>query len=337
MDIFITGGYGAVGRIAVNKLLVDGWDVSVLVHPSERDLIAPRQTDRLKTVVADLDSLEKKDIPEEATVVHLAAKVHTVPKSSRDVDDFFHVNRDGSIRLAKIALKRNAKTFLFVSTAGVYGDAFFDGICTENTLVRPNSPYAQSKFDAECELNSLCASKCRLIVFRPSVMFGPGDRGNFIRLFRTVKKGVVPCIDHGAARKNILYANDFANILALASKSPELFADGVYNVAYREPYTLLELIRGMERVTRRKVFKVPIHGLILKLPALLFDGIGALTGKEIGLSSRRLRVLRSDSVMDVTKLHDALASHYFCKSFEEGLSDYIISGNSPWSKEVCQS
>ncbi|MGC4423840.1 NAD-dependent epimerase/dehydratase family protein, partial [Streptococcus suis] len=70
----------------------------------------------------------------------------------------------------------------FLSTIGVHGTGQ-ERPYNESDNPVPNSPYAQSKLDAEIGLRSLAAhSGMEVVVIRHPLVYGPGAPGNFARL-----------------------------------------------------------------------------------------------------------------------------------------------------------
>jgi len=334
MKAFITGGGGCVGRAVVRSFLNNGWDVTVLAHPNEVASLPFAVNENIKIVVGDLNAFSANDIPLESHIIHLAAKAHTVPKSEREISDFFHVNRDGTARIAQNALRQGAKAFIFVSTSGVYGETCFQEGCSENDTPKPHSAYAQSKYEAEQQLRRIWPDALPLIIFRPAVMFGPGDRGNFVKFFKVVKNGVLPIIRQGSTRKSILYVQDLARTIEFAASYPEYFHDQVFNIAYGKPYSIQELILGISQITEQKIRLIPIPDFLLLPPAILGNILGAFFQCEMPFSSRKMKVLRQNAILNTEKLMKVIEPHFSLFSFEDGLRDYIRSGKSPWKTSI---
>ena len=328
--VFITGGGGSVGRAVVRRFLDNQWQVTTLSHPSEVHRLPFSSSDGVDIVVGELNSIEKTMIPSGSTVVHLAAKVHTVPKTREECDQFFYVNRDGTIRLGETALERDVRAFVFVSTSGVYGNAFKEGACDETTPVCPTTPYTQSKWEAEQRLTEILQPQCPLIIFRPSVMFGPYDRGNFNKLFRMLRQGLIPLIAGGRSRKSILYSEDFASLLEFAASHVECFNRITYNAASMNHYSFRELCDIVVDVTGQRAIKIPLPTAVLKPLAWCGDFSRFLSGKEFPFSTRKLEVLQSDSILNVSKLYAAIQGRLLLSTFEEGFERYIETGISPW-------
>lgn len=112
-------------------------------------------------------------------VYHIAAIVHV---KENDIENYFSVNRDLAIEVAKKAKTEGVKQFIFLSTMGVYGKE--TGFIDENTKVNPKTPYAQSKLEAENLLSNLTEDSFMVARLRPPIVYGKDCTGNYSRLAR---------------------------------------------------------------------------------------------------------------------------------------------------------
>lgn len=320
---FVTGAGGCVGRQLVQTLLRDGHDVVALLVPAEVAQFAFRDEPRVTCVVGALNKLPDGAIPHGATIYHLAAQVHTIPKTPAQREEFFRINRDGTADLAQHARAAGAAGFVFISTIAVYGAELERRVCDETVPPVPNSPYGQSKWEAEQRLAEVLADAVPHVTLRPSVIYGPGDRGNFARLIAAVQRGSFPVVDGGGARKNTLYVRNLAETLAWVGQHAAEHSGRVYNVADPEPHSLRAIAETVARVVEVPVKIRNLPSWALRPPALLCDAAGAVLGRELPLSTRRIRVMTTDSLVDVRRLHAALAGNVRYRSFEEGLREYL--------------
>ena len=112
-------------------------------------------------------------------VLHLAAQA-AITAASAAKQDTWRLNVEGTLHLAgAIARHAPAATFLFVSSAEVYGLAFKDGPATEETVPRPMNAYARSKFAAEMALADVLPEEASLVVARAFNHTGPGQDTRF--------------------------------------------------------------------------------------------------------------------------------------------------------------
>ncbi len=320
---FVTGAGGCVGRQLLAELLAQGWQVTALLLPQETETFAYKDHPAVTSVQGDINNCPAGLVPEGAVIFHLAARVHSVPKTAEQREQFFTVNRDGTAHMAELAVARSAAGFLFLSTIAVYGDQLSSMVCDEQTAPAANSPYGESKLHAEQKLSEILAGKVAYTILRPSVIYGPGDRGNFQRLIRTVLKGRFPVVSGGHARKNTLYVGNLARILVFLAENLSQCDKQVFNVADQQSRSLRQIAQAVAEAAGKAVKITNLPGWLLKGPALVGDLLGKLAKRELPLSSRRLKVMTTDSLVNVDSLHQFLAGRVQLRTFEQGLEEYL--------------
>lgn len=320
-EFFLTGAGGCVGHAVLQELLEQGYSVTALLHPDEAEAFqAPPEVNR---VVADLLDVSTTMIPRHATIIHLAAKAHLVPKTAAEHEAFFHVNRDGTAHLARCAIEAEAAGFVFASTLSVYTPTDLTGPLTLQTPTQPTTSYGKSKLAAEEQLRNILVNHVPHLILRPCVIFGPGDRGNFGRLTRAVRKGHIITVDGGRARKSTLYVGNLARILRSLSEHIEDCDGMTLNVADSPPQTVAGMIDGIADVLNLQPRRINLPAGFLKPFACVGDAIGWLLRHEMPLSSRKLRVLTTDTIVDTTELQKALPENLNLLSFRDSLRDYL--------------
>ncbi|HEX6328393.1 MAG TPA: NAD-dependent epimerase/dehydratase family protein, partial [Jiangellaceae bacterium] len=149
MSWLVTGGAGYIGAHVVKALVDAGHDVVVL------DDLSTGQPSRLPPdlpfVQGSLLDAEFRsrifDTHEITGVVHLAAKKR-VDESVEKPSLYYHENVEGLRLLLDSCVAANVPSFLFSSSAAVYGETAVLPI-TENTPCEPVSPYGQTKLAGE--------------------------------------------------------------------------------------------------------------------------------------------------------------------------------------------
>jgi GDP-4-dehydro-6-deoxy-D-mannose reductase len=113
--------------------------------------------------------------------VHLAA-IAAVPAARRDPDLAWRVNLLGTLALARAVLRHAPGcTFLFVSSADIYGRSFRAGAALDESAVpAPLNTYAATKAAADLALGAMAAEGLRAIRVRPFNHTGPGQSDAFV-------------------------------------------------------------------------------------------------------------------------------------------------------------
>ncbi|QOY94797.1 complex I NDUFA9 subunit family protein [Massilia sp. UMI-21] len=177
------------------------------------------------------------------------------------------------------------------------------------------SMYQRSKADGELAARS--RPRVEAAIFRPSVVFGPGD--HFLTMFARLQRHlpVVPlaCPD---ARFQPVYVEDVAAAFSLALRDPHL-AGATIELAGPQVYTLAELVRLSGRYTghERRILGLPDWaarlqaGLFELLPGDPVIGRDQLDSmKTDNVVSAQTQALTADALgIKLTSL-EAVAPHY---------------------------
>ena len=145
MRILVTGGAGYIGSVTVELLLDEGHEVIVFDnlergHRAAIDARARLVRGDLRDRLSIADAMRSVE-PE--AVVHFAAFAY-VGESSEQPDVYWRNNVGGGINLAEAMMRTGVKKIVFSSSCSVYGETKREFL-GEDTPVRPESPYAESK------------------------------------------------------------------------------------------------------------------------------------------------------------------------------------------------
>ncbi|MCD6434436.1 MAG: NAD(P)-dependent oxidoreductase [Candidatus Diapherotrites archaeon] len=210
--ILVTGASGFIGRYLIEKLKRIGYTT--------------------KNFSIEQGDIRRKEDCEKAVrgvsrIIHLAAELNE--KSNT----LFETNVNGTENLLEAAERQRIKQFIFVSSAGIYGDV--KGIATEETKPEPLTNYEKSKLMAEQKVLEFQESLAVTIV-RPALALGPNSYWR--EIIKLIKK-CFPIIGSGNNFFQIIYAEDFADALAFLIDREEAIGE-IFNIAADDAKTLNE-------------------------------------------------------------------------------------------------
>jgi len=216
-------------------------------------------------------------------VVHLAARVHVMRDAARDpLAEYRRVNTEATLRLAEAAARQGVRRFVFLSTVKVNGERTTDAPFSGNDAAAPVDPYAVSKWEAEQGLAGIAGLD--VTVLRPPLVYGPGVKGNFLRLLRLVRAGVPLPLASVENARSMIYVGNLAGAIERSLQAPD--ARGTFLVSDDADLSTPELVRrlGAAMGQPARLFACP--------PRLLRSLGGALgKGDEV---TRMLESLRVD-------------------------------------------
>lgn len=149
--ILVTGGCGFIGSHIVEKLVENGYNVSIISRPRCNHENIRHLLSKIKFYngdVTDIKFLENtmRNMNSLECIVHLAALIN-VDESIKTPRLFWDVNVGGTFNVLECARKKDAKV-IKMSTCEVYGNVP-KGKADEKHPTNPCSPYAASKLAAD--------------------------------------------------------------------------------------------------------------------------------------------------------------------------------------------
>lgn len=291
MKIAIIGGSGFIGsrlcerfvRSGINFTIVDK---SVSTKFPEKTIISD---------VRDINSL-KRGIRGDI-IINLAAEHRDdiTPESL-----YYEVNVKGAENVCEIATENGINKIIFTSSVAVYG---FAPIGTDETgELKPFNEYGKTKMLAEEVYKSWLAKDPKnrtLVIVRPTVVFGEGNRGNVYNLLHHIASGRFIMIGDGKNIKSMAYVENVAAFLEFSIK----FTNGlhIYNYVDKPDFDMNTLVREVSKALGKSVnisFRVPYavgYGI-----GKLFDLLASVTGKKFSISSVRVKKFCSNSSFETS-------------------------------------
>lgn len=227
-NILVTGASGFIGQKLVVALNDAGYKVVIL-----------------KGDVTEQQTFEKLDSLEVEFAFHLAGRTF-VPDSWREPAEFERVNVAGTMSVLEFC--RNLKIPLTYVSAYLYGIPEKLPI-SESDEIRPNNPYALSKFMAE----SVCKFYAEyysvpITIIRPFNIYGEGQKPHFLipEIIAQIKARTPIKLKDIAPRRDYLYVDDLIEALMLTMNPPE--GCHTYNIGYGSSLSVAEIVTTIQSV-----------------------------------------------------------------------------------------
>ncbi|WP_053269669.1 UDP-glucose 4-epimerase family protein [Pseudomonas chlororaphis] len=263
--ILVTGATGFVGEAVVFRLLLDKQFTPVAAVRA-----STRLSGLCQIVSFDLEdpmrvpSLEGVDV-----VVHCAARVHVMNETAEDSLVAYRVaNVDGTLRLARRAVKAGVSRFIFISSIKVNGERTDPDRPFKFTDVpAPADPYGVSKLEAENALQKLSQETgMDVVIIRPPLVYGPGVKANFLNMIRWINRGIPLPLGKVKNRRSFVALGNLVDLVVTCITKPAA-AGQIFLVSDGEDISTTQLLRRMAFALGKAVILLPIPVVMLKVAA----------------------------------------------------------------------
>lgn len=285
-NIALIGGAGFVGTRVANRLRQAGSKFTIF----DIDLSSVGTCFLDVEDGSSLEKLEGYDV-----IVNLAA-VHR--DDVKPISRYEDVNVLGAKNICDAARKYNISTIVFTSSVAVYG--FAPDHTDETGAINYFNHYGRTKYLAEQHFASWHAedpSNRTLVIIRPTVIFGEGNRGNVFNLFKQISTKRFVMIGQGKNIKSMAYVENVAAFIQHSiyfDKKAHLF-----NYVDKPDFNMNELVS----LSRRFLFNK--GGVGMRIPVFLGYFIGFIADivslvlrKTLPISSIRVKKFISSTLFD---------------------------------------
>jgi nucleoside-diphosphate-sugar epimerase len=196
MNILITGKHSYIGTSVKEWITKHHPDFKV-------------ETISLRNV--DLDSL---DFSSYDVLIHVAGIAH-ISSNKKLIPEYFKVNRDLAIDVAKKAKQEGVKQFIFTSTMAIYGNDLKIGDIRPVDVYtpKPTNAYGQSKLEADLTIQTLNDDHFKVVVLRIPMVYGEHAKGNFLRLYNlALKLPIFPKINN---QRSVVHIDNLSELIRL--------------------------------------------------------------------------------------------------------------------------
>lgn len=288
MKTLVTGATGFVGGHLVDRLLAAGHDVTALVrNPGRASHLANRG---VRLVAGDLQSPEALAMATDGAevVFHLAAVTGAMNEAG-----FFEANRDGTVNLLRAATARAPEArFIYLSSMSAGGPTPRDQLpIPDGEHDHPVTMYGRSKLAGE---HAVAAASLPWAILRAPAVYGPGDRDNFLGVFRLARRGWAPVFGDGRMEACLIHVEDLADA-CLAAAGGESLGQRWY-VNHPERLSSIAIVRAIGAVMGREV-------RVLHLPRWM-------AAAALEVSGFRATRFRKKTILWPDKIHEFFAESW---------------------------
>jgi dihydroflavonol-4-reductase len=321
MKVFITGGTGFIGTYLVKRLLQTEHQLLCLARKtSNTTFMKESGVDILIGDLTDKSSL-LSGMEECDCVLHLASSfVFWFP----DNRVYHEINITGTRNVMESALEKGVSKVVYVSTAGVWGNA--EGLITEKTPVgnKRASKYVCTKYEGDLIAWDLYEKKnLPLVVIYPSAVIGANDPKAAGQYVKKIAQGNMPAQILTNFSFSFVHVKDVAEAIVQAMEKEnnlgEKYIVSAENHTWGEFNKMISDISG----TKLPVLKLPTWMTMLN--AYFLTGIANLIKKPPAwdMSVDQMNLSRQDFHLDGSKAERELGIKY--TSVYDGLKDAIES------------
>ena len=304
MRLLVTGGTGFVGTHLVNALFRRGHDVAVLArHPDRARNRYNRPVERCRGDVLDPQTLLRALAGRDA-VIHLVGIIH-----EKRHQTFDRMHREAVENVVNAMSAMGVRRLLHMSAMATSEDS--------------PSEYGRTKAAGQRLVRE---SSVDWTIFRPSIIFGPGD--GFVSLLAPIVEKnplFIPVIGRGQTRFQPVAVYDVARVFADSLEKPETIGQ-VFEVGGPDVLTLNEIYREIATVLgkrRKPLFHFPVWwGRLL---ARFFERLARKGWIDAPpLTRDQLKSLSRDNVGDVSQTVAVFDGEWI--GFREGIREYLTGG-----------
>jgi nucleoside-diphosphate-sugar epimerase len=308
--VLVTGGSGFLGSHVVDALLRAGHEVRIFdrvpnaAHPDlchVGDICDPQEC---RKALAGMDVL-----------MHLAAlyRDDVRPRSL-----YYKVNVDGTAALLEAAGALAVNRVVFASSFSVYG---LDNVAGgEDSQLAPVNDYGHSKLAAEKLVREWVAASAdrSAAMVRPSVIFGPGNRGNVYVLLQQIASKWFVLLGSGANPKSMSFVGNVAAFFCwlLERRSDAL---EIYNYADKPDMTVREIVGLAGSTLGTSTPRVPMPKVAILALGRAGNLVEHVTRRPFTINLERVRKFIADTSLPVERLTRSgfVAPFDFRKKFVE--------------------
>ena len=277
--ILVTGSTGFVGKVLVKYLLKKGYDVRAAIHNDIDTLNSDINVEKVNYDLVSDDNDYNRLLTGIDIVIHLAAIAHQLDINHEEHKELYEKANNLAVKkLAEAAVEYGVQRFIFISTIKIngennnYNESNKISAFMENDKPNPTDPYALSKYRAELAVRNICyESHMEYVILRPTIIFGPGIKANFLNLINLINKGFPLPLASVNNRRSLIYVDNLCHAISTCVSHPNA-ANSLYLIKDTD-CSIVDLIKTIAHALNKSPVLLPFPLPLLKI-------CGYLTGRK---------------------------------------------------------
>ena len=303
MKYLITGATGFIGPYLLERLISEGHTCRCLVRPGSD--IKVTQHPAVEIVSGDITQPETLTGIGEGMdyLLHLATLGH-MSNFTVTEEMFEAINVSGTRNIMAEALKAGIKKIVHCSSVAAMGICD-DLPATEESTCNPHHAYGRSKLKAEKLVQKMAAEEnLPAAIVRFSMVYGPGDPRDILKLTRMAKRGTFPQIGSKPKLTPLIHAEDAVSGLLLAADCGRVGEIYLLTNKNSVPFDNIRKIIQKALGSRRPTIHIP-ESVALGL-ATMIEKTFTLVGKTPPVARKNIESTLADRVFSIAKAQKEL-------------------------------
>jgi nucleoside-diphosphate-sugar epimerase len=206
--VIVTGANGYVARHLIQELEKEDHYV-IRASRSSSNKIPKNQ----QIIYQDIQAVDwKQHLENVDVIIHLAGMAHN---NTASFSDFMNLNVHVTEKICKAAIQQKVKSFIFISSAAVFGANHNSSVIDEESVLKPQTKNGKTKLLAEQKLKALTNSaiKTKILILRVPMVYGPKCPGNMQKLIKIVSIGMPLPLLGAKNRRSFIYIKNLTSAL----------------------------------------------------------------------------------------------------------------------------
>lgn len=284
-----------------------------------RNLVKTRLLDFNFQEVSLRDASWRESVASTNIMINLIGKAHD-HKGTASEKDYHFANVELVKEICDVFVNSNAELLIHISSIAAVEEFESESPLKEQTNSNPVSIYGKTKREAEkWLLKQKLPDHKKVIILRPAMIHGPGDKGNLGLLYKIISKGIPYPLASFDNNRSFLSIDNFCFFISEIIENKDRIDSGIYHICDDEPVSTKTVIGIIKKVTNKKTIN-------LSIPKILVQGIAKI-GDAIPfpINTKRLKKMTGSLLVSNEKIKNALHIKKLPVSAEEGLFKTIKS------------